>query len=354
MASLRPSFGGPAIQAEPFRHALQERGVTVRVAGCDADGQTAIDLGRRGSFHGTPVPSRVAPLLRAVRRSDLVHVMGFRDPVGTIAGLRASVPLVVEPMGMHRRRVRSMRIKTVFDRTLGTLVMDRATVVVATSTIERDELVRDGVPDRKIVIRPNGVEVDPPLHRGAFRAELGVPDGAPLVVFLGRISMKKGLIDLAAAVAGMTGCRLAVVGPDDGDGTLGDLRAAAARWGMQDRTFIDPDGRWGPGRAVVLADADAFCLPSLTENFGNAAAEAATLGIPVVVSDRCGVVDSLAADAHRVVPVGDVPALRDALAWALRPDAKARAEAAAADVRARLSWPAVADRQVAIYQRVLR
>jgi glycosyltransferase involved in cell wall biosynthesis len=293
-------------------------------------------------------------LARSVRRADVVHVTGFRDPVGTLASLRARAPLVIEPMGMHRRRLRSVRIKTAFDRTLGLWAMRRAEVVIATSTLEREELVADGIAPDRVVIRPNGIDVDDEAKGGWFRAQHAIPADAPLVVSLGRITAKKGLPLLVEAVAQLSGCWLAIVGPDDGDGSLEEVRRRIDRFGLHGRTVVERAGRWSSDRDGVYADADAFCLPSEWENFGNAAAEAAASGRPVVVSDRCGVVEFLPEGSTAVVPFGDVDALRAGLEWALHPDVRERAEQEASTLRSRLSWSKVAAEQAAIYERILR
>ena len=63
---------------------------------------------------------------------------------------------------------------------------------------------------------------------------------------------------------------------------------------------------------------------------GNAAAEAAAVGLPVVVSDACGVAEILDPSAHRVIGVGDVDALTAAVDELIRGDEPKRAAAAAA------------------------
>jgi glycosyltransferase involved in cell wall biosynthesis len=123
---------------------------------------------------------------------------------------------------------------------------------------------------------------------------------------------------------------------------------------MGERLRIDAEGQWGKDRAAAFADADAFCLPSETENFGNAVAEAAALGIPVVVSDRCGVAEFIPEAGSRIVPFGDVPALRAGLAWALEAEAREGAAVGAEETRSRLAWKSVAELQVDVYERLLR
>jgi glycosyltransferase involved in cell wall biosynthesis len=111
-----------------------------------------------------------------------------------------------------------------------------------------------------------------------------------------------------------------------------------------------PYGLWGRRKEEALVDADAFCLPSATENFGIAAAEAAVAGLPVVVSDRCGVAEWLDPGAARVVPFGQVETLSAALedvVW--KPGIRATARAAAPRMARALDWVTLARRQEQIY-----
>ena len=104
----------------------------------------------------------------------------------------------------------------------------------------------------------------------------------------------------------------------------------------------------------AFADADCFALPSQTENFANAAAEAAAVGLPVVVSDACGVAELLDRSAHRVIPVADVDALTKAISDLTRGDGSRRAAASAAPrLRELLDWSALVEVQLGIYREVL-
>jgi hypothetical protein len=100
---------------------LRNRGCEVEIVGCgEADGVTALpELGR---FHGTPIPRNVKPLRSALRRADVAHIVGYRDPVGTLAARtarRLGRPFFLEPAGMHRRRLRSLAVKGIFEVALG-------------------------------------------------------------------------------------------------------------------------------------------------------------------------------------------------------------------------------------------
>ena len=80
---------------------------------------------------------------------------------------------------------------------------------------------------------------------------------------------------------------------------------------MTERVHVEPHGLWGADRAAALAEADVFCLPSSYESFGTAAAEAAGVGVPVVLTEGCGVKDVL--PHATVVPIDDADALGAAL-----------------------------------------
>ena len=358
VASLAPAYGGPSAKALSLAAALRAHGHQVAVLGCDgADTPGATTLGSMRSFHGTPIPRQVRPLVRAVRQSDVLHVLGVRDPVGTLAALTARVhrvPYLVEPAGMLERRLRSLRVKRAFDSVLGDRLVAASTLVVATSAAERREIASAGVEAGRIRLRFNGIHLAglfPLPERGALRARLGLADDVPLLLSVGRIAAIKGLEHVAEAVATLPGLHWLVAGPDEGDGTLSSLRLAIRRLGIADRVVLVTEGLWGREKAEALADADAFCMASENESFGSAAAEAACAGLPVAIADRCGVIECLEPAARRTFPYGDVDAMAAAIAWAVGdPAARAAAVTAAERIRSHLDWDAVVQQQLDMYE----
>jgi glycosyltransferase involved in cell wall biosynthesis len=145
---------------------------------------------------------------------------------------------------------------------------------------------------------------------------------------------------------------VAIIGPDDGDGTAQRLVELRDRLGLQDRAhLLGPTDERGPGDAY--ADADVFVLPSRNESFGMVAAEAAAAGTAVVVTDRCGVAELLDGRAALVVPP-EPDAIREAVARLLA-DAplRERLGAGGRDVARDTTWDAVAARQEELYRLAL-
>jgi glycosyltransferase involved in cell wall biosynthesis len=367
------AFGGPTWMAKELTEALVRRGHEVEVitTALRAIGEppsarfhstTAVVQGVRVTYLATPLRYRwmgvtpTAPLRLASARPDIVHVFGYRDVVTTLAAAwsrTARVPYVFEPLDMFVRRYRNVALKRAFDTLVGTRVARGAALVVANSRWEARQLVEAGLRAERIETRANGFP--PPRETpptGELRARLGLDASAPLVLNVGRISFKKGLDLLLHAAASLPDAHVAILGPDDGDGTLQRLHALRAELGLGNRVqFLGPSDERGPGDAY--ADADVFVLPSRNESFGMVAAEAAAAGTAVVVTDRCGVAELLEGRAALVTPC-DADAIRDAIRQLLDDDAlRASLGAGGQAVARETTWDAVAERQEALYELAL-
>ena len=168
-------------------------------------------------------PTLPAALAR-VNRPDVVHVFGFRDPVttGVAAWCRiARVPYVFEPLGMFEPRLRKVLLKRALDATLYRGVARGAAAVVVASEREADAVVASGVHGRE------GARAGQRLSRargaresnGDLRSRLGIPAGAPVILYVGRIAAGKGIEHLLDAARELTGAHLVIAGPDDRHGT---------------------------------------------------------------------------------------------------------------------------------------
>src|SRR5207244_3925131 len=172
-----------------------------------------------------------------------------------------------EPIGMFRPRLRKVALKRVVDPLLRPLA-DGAALVVATSELERRDLVADGLRADRVVVRPNPFPAARPGREGVLRGRLGLRD-EPLALYVGRLGAGKGLELLLDAIDGLPGVHLALVGPPDAPAVVRRVRAAGERVHVVPATSERPLELYG--------DADVFVLASDSEreNFGLAAAEAA-------------------------------------------------------------------------------
>jgi glycosyltransferase involved in cell wall biosynthesis len=239
---------------------------------------------------------------------------------------------------------------------LGKPLLRYAALLIATSRQEESEMIADGFAPARIALRYNGVdlqEFSTLPAAGVFRAEWALPAGEPIVLFLGRIIPRKGadmLIEAFAEACPQAG-RLVIAGPEGESGYLAKLRELAREKRVEDRTtFTGP--LYAEQKKAALVDGDIFVLPSRYENFANGVAEAIACGMPVIISDHCGIQEFVAGQVGLVIPL-DKSALVEALRKLLGDSSLyEQFRAACPDVAAQLSWARLLGTQEEIYVRV--
>jgi glycogen(starch) synthase len=279
-----------------------------------------------GNLRRRPARALLLPLMlreflgaarRASRDADLVHAHWL--PLGGIA-MRLGRPFVVQLWGTDVELAR--RAPWLARRILG-----RARLALCASNALADAARELGA--RKVRVIGSGVEVPPSV------AEEAQP---PEVLYAGRLSAEKGILDLLAASD--NGMKLTIAG----DGPLRDRVPGALG-------FVSHD-KLGPlyDRAAVVA------VPSHREGFGVVCAEAMAHGRPVVAGAVGGLLDLVVhEETGLLVPPRDVEALRAALHRLLDDDELRARLGANARKRAEenLSWDHVTDLTLQAYEEAL-
>jgi glycosyltransferase involved in cell wall biosynthesis len=305
-----------------------------------------------------------ARLIRFCRGSlsgfDLVHFYGLYDMLGPVVSYfcrRRGIPYVIEPLGMHRPIDRNIGMKNAWIRTAGGAFWRNAAMIIATSELEEQELMDDGVPKNKIAMRYNGIGGDLSVNapaRGEFRSKWGISRDEPLILFLSRLIPRKGadLLIEAFAQACPDSARLVIAGPEGEPGYRVRLEKCARDSGVAARVlFTGP--LYEGDKNSALADADIFALPSRYENFANVAAEAIACGVPVIITPFCGIRSLVEGRAGLVVAPE-----KQALAAALRklisdPGLYAKLKAGCGEVAAQLSWDRLTKQMEGHYAQLL-
>jgi glycosyltransferase involved in cell wall biosynthesis len=177
------------------------------------------------------------------------------------------------PWALAKSRFR----KAAFWRLFQARSVQDADLLHATARSEYDDLRRLGL-RQPICLLPNGVTIpDLPADSKA--------QGGQTLLYFGRLDPKKG-VDILLRVwqrlqRRRPDWRLEIVGPCDSEyGSR--LQRMASQLGLDRVRFAGP--LYGGEKWRALRNADLFVLPSHSENFGIAVAEALASGTPVVVS----------------------------------------------------------------------
>ncbi len=282
-----------------------------------------------------PAVERWTGPVDAVWASAMVPVASAAPLVATVHDL----DFLANPDHLTRRG------RSFFPRALEA-VAARADRVVCPSEVVATDCERYGIDRSRLRVVPWGV--DPPASVPAdvdvVRARWDLPDR--FVLFVGTVEPRKNLDGLVAAVAGLPGLPLVLVGP--------------AGWKVDGRDLVAPLGeraiRIGSVGAVELSAlyraASVVALPSLAEGFGLPVLEAMAHGTPVVTSAGTAT-EEVAGGAAVLVDPGDPDAIRAGLELALdRGSATMRRVEEGRERAGRLSWDATAASYARVFAEV--
>jgi glycosyltransferase involved in cell wall biosynthesis len=175
-------------------------------------------------------------------------------------------------------------------------------VYIALTEFARKKFVQGGLPEEKIVVKPNFVHPDPgdAEHKGNF------------ALFVGRLSAEKGIRTMLSAWRVLKSVPLKVVGD-------GPLMAEVKEQIERERLAIDVLGRLSREEVFSLMQQASFLVfPSeWYETFGMTIAEAFACGLPVLAS-RLGAMAELVEDGRigLLFEPGNPEDLAARVAWA--------------------------------------
>ncbi|WP_169976454.1 glycosyltransferase [Tautonia rosea] len=250
----------------------------------------ALDLPVGLTLHGPE-----ADFDEAIRQAAIVHMHGlwqFQTRRGSAVARRFGVPYLIAAHGMAEPW--ALKHKAIKKRVYTALVegknLRRASCLHALSRPEIGHL-RALAPKATVCFVPNGVDLGPFENlpdRSALEAEHPELVGKFLLLFYGRLHVKKGLDLLAEAMGTLAKDRpevqILLAGHDDG--ALSPFQIQMEGLGLADR--VTQLGHVsGSAARKVWGAANAFVLPSYSEGFSMAILEALAARLPVVVTTAC-------------------------------------------------------------------
>jgi glycosyltransferase involved in cell wall biosynthesis len=363
LVSPDSAYGGPVRVAENQCTALLSRGHDVQIAAGVRGYDSVPDTVGAVPAHLFPVRTtiprvgfaglRAAGLVQWVRRHasefDVAHVHLARDFVtlpAALALLRAGTPVVAQPHGMIDASGRLLAKP--LDHFLTKPVLRAASSVFHLTPREFDDLA--GVAGDSIVLRE--------LHNGVPEARFSADlrrTGNDEVLFLARLHPRKRPTMFVRMAAGLIeagiDAKFALVGPDEGEGAA--VANLIEESSLQER--VTYEGPLEPAQSISrMGRSKVYVLPSVDEPYPMSVLEAMSVGLPVVVTDTCGLAPLIAESGCGIV-VGsdDIESLVDAVSTILQTPGLAdeMGENARRTVAQRLGMSAVADTLEQNYRR---
>lgn len=297
-------------------------------------------------LNGWTISRRLLPHVRAWRPDVILNYVVYPDGYAAVrVGEALGVPVVLTAIGSDLNRIPGRVV-----RHLTVAALRRAAF---TTTVSGDLLrtaQRLGADPARSAAILNGCDTDVfhPRDKAAARALLGVEPAAQVVLYAGRLDVRKGLRELVEAAAALRAQH-----PDLRCYLLGDgqdrplLEQAIAKHEAQETIRFVPAA---PTDTVAqwMATCDVFTLPSYKEGCPNVVIEALASGRPVVATNVGGIPELMDVESGRLVPAMNATALGLALHETLQQPWSAEAIAA----RHHRSWQDVSDDLMAVLRSV--
>ncbi len=295
MIGLRPALNSPLPEE------LRALGVPV------------LELDQRNSYDLPAFSSLLAYLRR--HRIDIIHThLLASDIMGRMAGFLTHRPVISTIHNSRKDLDMEPLRRQMMQRWTARFMCNKLIVV---SDLIHDEIVDwFGLPPDRVVIIPNGVDMDrfyrgPEFDRAAMKHSL-VGGEFPVVTNVARLVPEKGQNYLIEAAQIVTKVRPEVRFIMLGDGPLmADLEAQVESLGIADKVIFTG---FRNDVADVLAASNVFVLSSLWEGMPVSLLEAMAAGCPAVSTHVGGVGQVLQHNVNGLmVPPADPQALADAL-----------------------------------------
>lgn len=314
-------------------HALRQQGVEAEIVTTNDHGtgtlpvplQQQIQSGTVPELVGPSVPIRFFPripspiaalrefgfapalthwLWRQLPQYDLVHVhaiFNYTSLVGMGLARHYGIPYLNRPLGSlcQWSLQQGHWKKQLLLGGVGRRLLQDSQGLHFMSEPERQEATAQGFDFSSFVI-PHGITVPAPLPqaRASLRHRLNLPKDQPILVFLSRVHPKKGLENLLAALQPLRSQRFTLVIAGSGEASYeAQIDQLIQQQGLKSHVHRLGFVR-GEAKDCLLQGADAFVLPSHSENFGLAVLEALAAGLPVVITP--GVALAEAVQHHQV------------------------------------------------------
>jgi poly(glycerol-phosphate) alpha-glucosyltransferase len=297
-------------------------------------------------------------------QSDLVHSQGLwmYPSRASLAWARSTrKPYLVSPRGM----LSSWALENVaWKKKLSGLLFENAHLQGAAClhALAASELtsIREYGLRNPVCVIPNGVDL-PPSDQPRTSWTGIVPAGAKVLLFLGRLHPKKGLVNLLhawrlARSIGESRCadwHLVIAGWNQG-GHEDVLRKLCRTMDIQNTVhFVGP--KFGVEKEHAYLTADGFILPSFSEGLPMTVLEAWSYGLPVLMTPQCNLPEGFQANAALFIEP-DAQSIAHGLEqlWAMS-DADRRLLGARGRhlVEQKFSWKTIADDMYRVYEWVL-
>ncbi len=301
------------------------------------------------------------------KRYDLIYLAGLFD-FYSIPVLLNNHKFIFSSHGTFMQEAYKMKLfkrvkKDVFLKLLGKRILENAKLIhLLTEEEKRHFLQFFPEFEDKIRVVPNGLilsELEADLTKEDLLKKYPYLKDKKIILFLSRINWIKGLDLLIPAFAQlhseMKEVHLIIAGKDDGDGYENKVKEWVKKYNLNDSvTFTGLVT--GKDKLILLYGSDIFVLPSYSEGLPTAVLEAMSVGLPIVITDKCGITDEVVSNNTGLIVQTNIESVYEGMKKLLENGSlrKTISENGIRLVREYYNIDKVADKMIEMYEEALK
>ncbi|ADI66057.1 glycosyltransferase [Trichormus azollae] len=378
--SISPKLGGPTQVVLNLVRALRKEGIDVEIATTNDDDGLLLNvpLLECVEYQGLPVwffphAARIKAFLPSlaftqwlwqnIKNYDILdnhYLFSYLPSCAAIFAQWQQVPYTVRIMGQLTpwALAQSKLKKHVYSYLIEKRNLNQAAAIHCTSVGEMEDVIAFGVKPPKVVL-PLGV--NPPTLIGDAKSQLqyryNVSEEVPIILFLSRLHYKKRpelLIQTLGELKKQEQNFYLLIAGSGQDTYVQSLQKMVASLNITNQTsfvgFVS-----GYEKDLLLQGSDLFVLPTYSENFGIALAEAMVSGLPIITTPGVQIAPEIDEAEAGIIVEGEIGSLKSAIADLLKnPQLREKMGKNGRLVALqRYSWQTVAQQLVSTYQAIL-
>ncbi|MEO3707163.1 glycosyltransferase [Trichormus azollae] len=378
--SISPKLGGPTQVVLNLVRALRKEGIDVEIATTNDDDGLLLNLPLLEcvEYQGLPVwffprAARIKAFLPSlaftqwlwqnIENYDILdnhYLFSYLPSCAAVFAQWQQVPYTVRIMGQLTpwALAQSKLKKQVYSYLIEKRNLNQAAAIHCTSVGEMEDAIAFGVKPPKVVL-PLGV--NPPRLIGDAKSQLqyryNVSEEVPIILFLSRLHYKKRpellIQTLGELKKQKQNFHLLIAGSGQ-DKYVQSLHKMVASLNIKNQTsfvgFVS-----GYEKDLLLQGSDLFVLPTYSENFGIALAEAMVSGLPIITTPGVQIAPEIDEAEAGIIVEGEIGSLKSAIADLLKnPQLREQmGKNGRLFALQRYSWQTVAKQLVSTYQAIV-
>lgn len=296
-------------------------------------------------------PKMKSFLKNNLEKYDIVHLHCYRqyqDFIFWSINKKIKKPYYLTMHGAITPIGEKSYLKKIYDILVGKKILRNAEKIIVLSNLQKEEALSMGVHENKIIQIPFGINHD---ENKLETSNYDFDNSKKYILYLGRIDKSKGIDDLILAFKEISDkdIELLIVGPDFG--FMNYCKELVKKLDLEKKIkFLGSVNH--SNLPEIFNIVSLLVLPSKYDATGTVTVEAASLGVPIILTEKCGLAEEFKKNnGAKIVAASDIEGLKNAIEWIFdNPDEVKVMKENGQKYAKSLTWETTISKHLEVYQ----